>query len=379
MSKAVWNSILQQIQRVPSPENTQPWTFRYAHEKLEVFWAPQSGKHFFDTRDHAACLSLGGLLEYLDIAASTHHLQIQAEQVEPSFDGRIPALILSLQVRRSEASPLASALNLRHTNRTQFEPTELHATHLQMLKLISKDFPYLQLSFEKALSPSILEALAQLESEFWTYPEYLNDLLNNICFEQQDWERQRSGLFYKELGLASHELIPLLAAKKFPQIQKILPHLGVRHFVRTHNENLLRNSKMLIIGVREPNPDSLIDVGRAGMRVWLYLNQNQIAVHPMTALALQVFELNAGLLPGFIQGRHKDLLGKVSQLYQQELKMPYPVWVLRYGAANPKYKTCTSLRRPMIIEEPSYKARLVRNSSLEMSFPPNPDNTGVTI
>ena len=353
MSEIIWNSILQKIEKVPTPENTQAWSFRYHSDQLEVFWDPEKGNHFFDLQNHAACLSLGCLLEYFNIAAQNFNYKIEQKVFNhEGFNGKIPVSVLELVSSFGAWTDLEQTLSTRSTNRGTFRPHELPGKVKTELNLLEREFPHLQISFEKELSKKMLGDLSQLEADFFSYPEYIKDLLKNIIFNSQERLRLKTGIYHEELSLFFVEKIPLFLAKKIPAIQKLLPHLGIKSAVKSHSKRLIKSSKLLVFGTTKHSFESLIDIGRAGTRAWLILNKNHFAVHPMTALALQVYELNTNQLPPFFIEPHKKHLEKVSQDYAIELKMKYPAWVLRYGEprTQPKKQTGLSKRNPLPLQ-----------------------------
>lgn len=353
MSEIIWESILHKVKKVPTPENTQAWSFRCRSDRLEIFWDPEKGKHFFDLQNHAACLSLGCLLEYIDVAAKSLLYTVEQEAFDhQGFNGNSPVAVLGLRSATSTGTELEYVLDSRSTNRGLFKKLELPGTIKSELNLLQREFPHLQISYETKFSSKFIRDLSYLEASFFNYPEYLRDLLKNTVFSAHERQQTKTGIYHEELSLFFLEKIPLYLAKKFPYLQKLLPYLGIEFAVKAHNKRLIKSSDFLILGTKNPGFQSLVDIGRAGTRAWLILNKNHYAVHPMTALALQVYELNTNQLPNFFSDKHKKLIKTVSTDYSRELQMKYPVWVLRYGTPRtlPKRETGLSLRRDQKLE-----------------------------
>jgi hypothetical protein len=339
---------------VPTPENTQAWSFVCNNDELGIYWQSEKGHHFFDQLNHAACITFGCLLEYIDIAAHSLHFGVKLKSFhQQAFNGGGPVARLSLYSSRKLGAGLESVLSTRSTNRGLFKPQKLPEYLSEELCSLVSDFPHLEVAIKENFSSGFTKALCRMEAEFFSYPEYLRDLLKNIVFSRKERHKLKSGIYQEELGLKFFEKIPLFLAKKFSFFRKILPFLGIKFFVRAHSRKIIKSSQFLVIGTTQPGHESLIEVGRVGTRAWLMLNSRGFAVQPMTALALQVYELNTQRLPSFISGKHKNLLQNVSQNYADELNMAYPVWVLRFGQActRPKATTGPSLRNDLILQK----------------------------
>jgi hypothetical protein len=350
MSKAIWETLLQRVQRYPSPENTQPWSFRLKAENLEIYWLPQKGSHFFDTQNNAACLSLGSLYEYLAVAAQNLQFKIRQEGFDTTgFDGLRPVLVLSLTPAQLEPSDLSVALSQRFTNRAAFKKINMPFELKEKILNIASEFPGLQILVSDSLSYDFIKILSRLEAQFWSYPQYLRDLLKNIFFTERNWRKQKAGIFHRELGIGFHEKAPLSFAKIFPIMQKMFPYLGAKWVVSQHNKKLIENSHFVFLGAEKPTAETLLNVGRAGTRAWLMLNKEGLSVHPMTALGLQIYELNTNDLPNVFTENHKEIIQLASHFYKDELGMDYPAWVLRFGESVLPIRNFPSRRNENIL------------------------------
>lgn len=350
MNRGIWESILQKIIRVPTPENTQPWMYKINGENLEVHIIEERASHLFDSHKHALCISLGCLLEYINVAASSLEHMVRVENPDLIFAPEKPCLILSLRAYPGLESKLMDQLSSRSTNRYPYTRKEISDSLKEDLRKVIEDFSDLTISVSPTLSKPFIKLLTRLEGEFWTYPEYIKNLLNNIHFSRTILNEHGTGMFRTELGLPFSETLPLMAAKRFPFLQGLFPLLGMKHFISAHNRKLFQCSHFTFIGANVPGKDSLLRVGQAGMRIWLILDKHRFAAHPMTALTLHVFELNSGQLPEFLKHSHKNLIEKTSTYFYKELGMRYPGWALRFGQATSGTTTQPSIR-PVLSSE----------------------------
>ena len=109
--------ILEEARWAPSGDNTQPWRFELRGPRHLVV-------HGHDTRDHcvydlcgeASQLSLGALLETMDIAASTHGWSAQVTRRADASPDR-PTFDVAFGDRDEPANPLAAQIRLRSVQR----------------------------------------------------------------------------------------------------------------------------------------------------------------------------------------------------------------------------------------------------------------------
>ncbi len=131
--------ILDTARWAPSGDNTQPWRFEIIDDSHLVI-------HGFDTRDHclydlqghASQLSLGALLETLDIAASDHHLRTRIHR-RPDVPEHTPVFDIELiadtaQHRPDPRRPLAPYIPLRSVQRRRLSTRALTAREKSALE-----------------------------------------------------------------------------------------------------------------------------------------------------------------------------------------------------------------------------------------------------
>ena len=129
----VIEQILDAARWAPSGDNTQPWRF-------EVLGPRQLVVHGHDTREHcvydlageASQLSLGALLESIDIAASMHGLSADVTRRQDAAPAR-PTFDISLRERPGAPDPLAAYIRSRTVQRRALSTRPL--THTDKLAL----------------------------------------------------------------------------------------------------------------------------------------------------------------------------------------------------------------------------------------------------
>lgn len=132
---SVMDQILDLARWAPSGDNTQPWRFEVLDELNLVV-------HGFDTRQDCVYdldgrpsqLSLGALLETLDIAASGHGLTARATRRSDMPEDRPTFDVTLLPLARPTPDPLVSAIPLRSVQRRPLSTRPLTALERQTLE-----------------------------------------------------------------------------------------------------------------------------------------------------------------------------------------------------------------------------------------------------
>ena len=132
---SVMDQILDLARWAPSGDNTQPWRFEVLGELNLVV-------HGFDTRKDCVYdldgrpsqISLGALLETLDIAASGHGLTARATRRADMPDDRPTFDVTLLPLARPTPNPLIAAIPLRSVQRRPLRTRPLTALERQALE-----------------------------------------------------------------------------------------------------------------------------------------------------------------------------------------------------------------------------------------------------
>ncbi|MCG5495940.1 nitroreductase family protein [Ectothiorhodospira variabilis] len=127
--------ILEQARWAPSGSNQQPWRFEITGQRhVVVQGRNQRSQTLYDLQGHVSQLSLGALLESIELAASAHGMTARATRrqdspdLAPVFDVRFKSN------RAAEPHPLAPYLAARATQRRPLSRKPLHERHRRHLE-----------------------------------------------------------------------------------------------------------------------------------------------------------------------------------------------------------------------------------------------------
>lgn len=133
--------ILELARWAPSGDNTQPWRFQITGDRTVTI-------HGFDTRDHCVYdfdgrpsqISLGALLETLDVAASAHGMRAQISRRHAMPDSR-PTFDVELVGDGASPSPLLESITRRTVQRRAMRTTPLGAAAtLKLAQSVGEDY-----------------------------------------------------------------------------------------------------------------------------------------------------------------------------------------------------------------------------------------------
>jgi hypothetical protein len=157
----------------------------------------------------------------------------------------------------------------------------------------------------------------------------------------------------EELGIKPHEVLSLKLMRLYPAITPLFFHLGLKMMVRqVAKRNYLNSGGLVIFSVdsKQPIKESLIEVGKASMRVWLYLNQKGYVVQPTTTPTLLGYQAQNNLLPEGVRPEFKQFFSSLQEKWKQYFNVPENqsvAWGFRVGEPKDSTKMVVSKKLPI--------------------------------
>lgn len=133
--------ILELARWAPSGDNTQPWRFEIIDNLHAVIHGHDTRQWcVYDLQGHASQLALGGLLETIAIAASTHGLTATSQRRTASLEEN-PIFDVYFAPSTSNADPLATYITTRSVQRRPMRTRALDAEEKAALEAsVGKDY-----------------------------------------------------------------------------------------------------------------------------------------------------------------------------------------------------------------------------------------------
>lgn len=321
--------------RAPSAGNMQPWRFHRSGQELVITAFGGGEMSALNHDGRASALTLGGLLEYLTIAATGVGLDAEVELVtRPTPDSRWARV----RFRRRDAAPdpLYSALESRCTDRRDYlggELTDPALTELADECGRSPECP-LYLLGRDAYPADLTRYIADTERFFWTCRPVHRQVMKVVRWTAEEAAATRDGVRWEALGLGRLAARALQTSSRWP-VQYLLNRLGFLAAVDRLTDSALRSAAGLgLVTVRDTSRPAFIAAARLHTRLWLRLQRSGYSLQPFTAASLYASDAEADRLPREWPESQRRVFAPGMQVLRRAFGFSAgetPVWLFRAG------------------------------------------------
>jgi len=272
----------------PSPDNNQPWRFRWRQDTLTIFLdrgqaLPSDVCHMFDLMSAAA------VIENITLAASKHGLNTTIEPIwNPDDSSNFPGVAQMQFSPGAGPDPLAESIPARCTNRLLYSTKPLSDEHWERLKESAAAFPDVHLHIiAGGLQLKAMARLVMLADRFrFEYRAFHAEIFRQLRFTAAEAERTRDGLDFRTLALppGSKALIKALRSWK---LMSQLNRLGLsRALTWPSYGSVVRSGGVILLSVPDFTFANILAAGRAFERLWLTATHLGVALHPLGSLPI---------------------------------------------------------------------------------------------
>ncbi|WP_454982641.1 Acg family FMN-binding oxidoreductase [Capnocytophaga granulosa] len=304
-------TLIKAATQAPSGHNSQPWWFETSDHSIVISPNLERALPAVDSQHRELFISLGCALENLCTKATELHYQ---PQVSFSDEG-----VITVDLQKSDTvipDPLATVIEKRQTNRSEYEDKNIDPVLLQsLMDRLYKEVPETKgqvklYAFAKNTPPfeTLTQAVLQGNTMQMGDPAFKSELLSWIRFNKKHSESTHDGLSYAVLGapnLPRWVTEPIVKASLKAKTQN-----------KTDLKKIQSSSHMVLLTTEKNDIATWIQTGRTLERFLLLLTQAGIA-HAYLNQPCEVPEVNASL-------REKLTENNV-----------YPQILLRIGYAKP--------------------------------------------
>jgi nitroreductase len=322
--------------RGPSGENCQPWRFRWSGGQLSVSHDRVRAAHNLDANYHSSYLTLGCLLEAIQIEASAEGFNVSVALSLPCRSEPEPPAWARVRFapRGGRPDELAEALSKRCTDRRLYRGGSLEDPVFAEIVRDSRERTDCGLRIQNRFSQELLGYLKEAETYVWRHEAAHQDLMRWIRFGRDEARSAPDGLPWPSLAIGLLQSRVLRLCRSF-SIQRLLNGpIFLRQIRRLSQRQVTSSAALLCVTVTSTDPEQLVEAGRLGFRAWLRLNQNGYGVQPMTIASCSVYNSVTGALP-------PDALPEFVKLFRNGLSVlrrafgfdepDIPVWMFRTG------------------------------------------------
>ncbi|WP_327000248.1 hypothetical protein OHA72_34605 [Dactylosporangium sp. NBC_01737] len=272
---AAFRSHEDDCRRAPSAHNTQPWALRYTDDAVDVHWDPSRALPDSDPTRRDLFLSLGAFIETCLVVAASAGLPVRADIAVDHSSQRAARLLPSPSVYDTPFT--LTSVQQRRCARGGYAPGTLDPAVLAALTALGADL-------RQVPTRTLVAPLAAADRWMFGTPEVVGELRAWMRLSPKHPRYQLDGLTDQAMALSRIEATGL-AAMIGPRAYPLTRRLGGPALLAAASKGLLRyDGSVLILVGSAVTPESVIEHGRALVRVWLALSERGLNVHPLSQL-----------------------------------------------------------------------------------------------
>lgn len=247
MDKKLASNVIDTARFYMSGDNCQPFRYRFniATQIFHIDYLADKAKHTFVYDDFTILLTLGSLLEYLDITLKENCYDCK---LTFNFDNFCPFKdstgICSVNIHKkstlSNEETLFSLLKKRFTDRRVYLGPE--TINIQMGS-INRNLSFSSCQLFKNAPPKILDFFAACDSAIWHSKALGIDIMNAVAFDS----KSPTGLPWRNLGVKTSEVALIRLIQRFHWFFDLMKLLGARILMTRAQKKLWQSSKSCLI------------------------------------------------------------------------------------------------------------------------------------
>ncbi len=344
-------AIVQAALTAPSGDNCQPFTFEWDGFQFSIIHQPEIAQHFMNPHFVASIITLGMMIELIKLRAQQSGFEIDV-LLSPSLGDSRNNLWAKVTFKKSAtniASPLADIIDRRFTDRFPFAKGVFTELDWQTLKSVDLNFPHCSWQFAPGPFCDIPEPLKRSESFMWVHKKAVENFISQVHFSKREIAKYRTGFYWQELGVGALDTIPLSLMKLRPAIVHLLWPLGLKMKIESvFSKNIQTSAGLICLSADDQENNTLVNIGRQALVVWLQLQLMGYSVQPMTSITLPYYCSSRNWLGTEVRPelrRHFQETLETTKDFFHLSSAETPVWCLRFGLPSSPHRKKTSLRK----------------------------------
>lgn len=317
--------------QTPTGDNCQSFAFKWNGDELEIYHDESRAAHALNHQDMASLISLGSMLEALQIAAHhmgwdyTHELMLEKEQSYSLW-----ARLAFYQSKKRRSFEL-SLLEERTTDRFPYKKTMITVESLQQMwkhPRLSRGWFYFVPN-----DRDIEQITVNAEDFIWDNPSVYMDILKWIRLGKRETKIHNDGMPSSTLGMNFMETQLFRLIRRYPRALYWLRILFAKKLMHHKTRQLLRNSSGLVIFTdNEMKPEAFINAGRRCFHFWIKLCENSMVAQPLSIVPFGIclHKLEAPTInfrfQQVFQAAHDQFAKKLDWSEKER-----PLWLFRIG------------------------------------------------
>ena len=248
MNESEVRKALEYARFYPSGDNQQFFDFTLKNDTLFIDYNAEKAEHALAYDDFTFVITLGALLQYLDVAFADQGIGIDIELDVDEFDtSKSKPGICAIKKRKGDANPvgdvLAEDLAKRVTDRRPYtagEITDIDVTELER---------HLHLGYCKLVQNAqeeVYDFFALCDSLVWTSKNLGLDIMSAVKFDE---DKPETGLPWRNLGLSQAETKPIKWIQSTPWLYDFFKLCGARIAMQKSQKALWQSNGAFLVFV----------------------------------------------------------------------------------------------------------------------------------
>jgi molybdopterin/thiamine biosynthesis adenylyltransferase len=334
----------------PSGGNAQPWKFVAKGSSIRCFVDPERGRELTDYERMASYVAVGAAVENMTLAAQAMGMRVDVKPFPDKHDELAAAdLVLSIEREDRPQPSLATQIGRRVTNRKVGPRVAVPEASLESLRQAATEAgARLQIVTDPAALDTIGAILGKSDRLGLLTQQLNAELGSEARWTEESVLKTRDGIDVLTLELNAVDLFGMWLSSNWPSVEFLAKIGGGRAFERMSKKYVGGASAMCLLTVPgKASPESYFRGGRALERVWLTATQQNLAMHPISAMIYLFARIERGggdrldkrLVEGFWRLRVRYL--RIFNVSPGEAE----ILLFRIAVSDPP--TACSLRRPI--------------------------------
>lgn len=332
MDKRDLEQFIHNVKRFPSGDNCQPWLFTILSENsIKITYAPQRDEHELNKNGSVKLIGKGFLLYYIEESAKAlgHEINIVDEEqtIIVEFTNSSPDLqqkekLVSLQERRCDRRYYDQSLNEQDKHMLSQLGCNLICSYIDLPR-------------------SVLNHIKMSERTFWTSPKILASFMKWLHLSKKEYETEKDGLAYYQVGIKFFEIPIFYFFKKFTKISSLLFKTPVYYSIESKLRLFYKNSTLIIYTFENNRPSYVNNKSKEILDDWCKIQSHGLSYQPMNISSLPYYDKTLST------NKDEQTMGREKlDFLKKELNLEHdPIWIARVGRCSRPYKIPPTLRR----------------------------------
>lgn len=332
----------------PSGGNAQPWKFEFDGQRLHCFLDRERSRVFLDYQYFAGYLSLGAVVENIQLAAEHQGLAMTVDPFpQAGQEAHVCTLSFELLEGRAPSAELFEQIAKRVTNRKAGTRGRLtQVDRAAMLTAAELRHGRLALLDDEHRLGRLADLLGPVDRLRFTSRTMHGEMMNEVRWTPHEVELTRDGLDVATLELTPVDLAGLRLASlgAMELVGKLSGGRALEKPARRSVAGATALGLLSIDGGRSPR--TMFEGGRALQRVWLTAGARGYSIQPMTVMVCLFWRLLDGATG--LNPREISLLKELRPQFVELFDVPrHHGEVMLFRLARADAPTAHSLRRPV--------------------------------